>query len=175
MNTIFFHNRGYEVSDDGTIWALAYKNTYEKNIKKRLLKPQVNIKNQYVYVSINVNGTSTAMLVHRLVAMAFLKDFDQCLDVDHIDGNRQNNNLKNLRPCTRSKNLCSFRKKTTGTSSVYRGVIFDKKTKMWRAKAQSNKKFYCGGRYKTEKEAALAFNNLAKKLGFNLEALNEIN
>lgn len=43
-------------------------------------------------------------LVHRLVAQAFLKDYDKNLTVDHLDGNKLNNNYQNLEMCTRSEN-----------------------------------------------------------------------
>lgn len=47
--------------------------------------------------------------VHRLVAKAFLNqpDEEQCW-VDHIDGNRSNNNVENLRWVTPSENCLSF-------------------------------------------------------------------
>jgi hypothetical protein len=38
--------------------------------------------------------------VHRLVAMTFLKDYNEILQVDHKDNNKLNNNLKNLRMVT---------------------------------------------------------------------------
>lgn len=36
-------------------------------------------------------------LVHRLVAQAFLNDYDELKDVHHIDKNKENNNVSNLR------------------------------------------------------------------------------
>ena len=36
-------------------------------------------------------------LVHRLVAQAFLSDYDESKDVHHIDENKGNNNINNLR------------------------------------------------------------------------------
>ena len=48
--------------------------------------------------------------VHRLVAQAFLdkpENEEQCW-VDHIDGNRSNNNVYNLRWVTPSENACSY-------------------------------------------------------------------
>jgi hypothetical protein len=35
--------------------------------------------------------------IHRLIAMSFLENFDASLRVDHIDGNKRNNSIKNLR------------------------------------------------------------------------------
>ena len=173
--TIFFNGRGFDVSSDGNIHALSYKNNYGQNVKKCLLKHTINCKNSYSSIRICVNGICKAMYVHRIVVMAFTKDFNERLDVDHIDGNKQNNNLCNLRQCNRSENLKGFRLKSIGTGSVYRGVSFDKQTQKWRAKVRSNTKYHCAGRHKTEKEAAAAYNNLAQKLGFSEQALNEVN
>lgn len=43
-------------------------------------------------------------LVHRLVALAFIPTNDTTLHIDHIDGNRMNNNVSNLRWCTQKEN-----------------------------------------------------------------------
>lgn len=46
-------------------------------------------------------------LIHRIVAKLFLpkKECDYILDVNHKDGNRENNDVNNLEWCTRSENL----------------------------------------------------------------------
>lgn len=43
--------------------------------------------------------------MHRLVAKHFLECFDKKLEVNHKDGNKENNNIKNLEMVTRSENL----------------------------------------------------------------------
>lgn len=47
------------------------------------------------------------MLVHRLLALAFIPNPENKPQIDHIDGNRSNNQLDNLRWCTGSENMCN--------------------------------------------------------------------
>ena len=44
------------------------------------------------------------MLVHRLVAAAFIPNPDNKPEIDHIDTNRSNNTVSNLRWCTKQEN-----------------------------------------------------------------------
>lgn len=44
-------------------------------------------------------------LVHRLVAQTFIDNPNNCLEVNHKDANRQNNNLENLEWCTHTENI----------------------------------------------------------------------
>lgn len=46
--------------------------------------------------------------VHRLVYEKFIGEIKKGLDIDHIDRNRQNNRLDNLRACTRSENMKNY-------------------------------------------------------------------
>ena len=79
--------KDYFVGEDGSI--------YKK------LKPQ-KCSNGYMDFKDN---DKKHHLVHRLVAEQFLGTDDLTLDVNHKDGNRQNNNVSNLEWCTRSENL----------------------------------------------------------------------
>jgi hypothetical protein len=60
----------------------------------RLLDPCTN---EYRYVSLCVNSKKTNRYVHRLVAEAFLPNPDKKKKVVHIDGDRNNNRVENLR------------------------------------------------------------------------------
>ena len=62
--------------------------------------------NRYGYLTVHlyINKKKVHKTIHRLVAKTFLPDFSEKLQVDHIDGNRLNNDLSNLRMVTASDN-----------------------------------------------------------------------
>lgn len=85
----------YKVSNDGRIWS-EYLNGY--------LKPYYS-KGGYMRVKVNFGERNKKFMVHRLVAMAFIPNDDvNKTQVDHIDSNRVNNNVANLRWVTPKEN-----------------------------------------------------------------------
>jgi hypothetical protein len=80
--------------------------------------------------------------VHRLI---FLLEHNYLpKEIDHINGNRQDNRLINLREATRSQNEWN---KPVGinNSSGYKGVSWSKSTNSWMVRVEKNKcKLYYG-------------------------------
>lgn len=58
----------------------------------------------YKKVSFYVNGTHKTIDVHRLVALAFIPNPNNYPCIDHIDGNKHNNNVSNLKWCNDLQN-----------------------------------------------------------------------
>lgn len=105
----------YQVSNFGRVKSLKrkYINQYgefgekEEFIKKQKLsafdKSQKDTKGYFV-VSLANNDRGKWVRVHRLVATAFLPNPHNLPEVNHKDGNKQNNNVDNLEWVTRSQN-----------------------------------------------------------------------
>lgn len=59
----------------------------------------------YVKVTLCTNGVTKDFSLHRLVASTFIPNPNNLPQVNHIDGNKLNNNVSNLEWCTSSQNI----------------------------------------------------------------------
>jgi hypothetical protein len=75
-------------------------------------------------------------------------------DIDHIDGNRRNNILSNLRAVSRQDNLKNIAKHRDNTSGIL-GVSWDKTRNKWKASIYANGKQILLGRYTSKEEASI--------------------
>ena len=69
-------------------------------------------RNGYLRVNLSQNNKQHQLSVHRLVYETFIGPIPKDMLIDHIDGNRANNKLNNLRLVTQSENMCSNDKYT---------------------------------------------------------------
>jgi hypothetical protein len=98
----------YSVSDTGIIKSNDREieiNEFERTVKGHIRK-QFCDKNGYCVVDLYKGNERKKCKVHRIVMEAFKPNKNACkLDVNHIDGNKKNNNLLNLEWCTRKENI----------------------------------------------------------------------
>lgn len=124
----------YEVSDLGRVRSVdrvvRYKDGRTYEYSSKLIKHKAD-KRGYPYVGLNKAGKKTAKRVHRLVAETFLPVRDKSLEVNHIDGNKNNNKLSNLEWVTSSEN----------TLKGYELGLFEKTREAARLRAKNNSDF----------------------------------
>lgn len=101
----------YMVSNKGRIKSL-YRN------KEIILKP-AHTDNGYLMIGLYKNGHRKPTNIHRLVANAFLIPIPGKIQVNHIDGNKDKNEVSNLEWCTCQENIIHAHKK--GLSKVVTG------------------------------------------------------
>jgi hypothetical protein len=157
----------YQVSSLGNVKSLervckTSRGNGVKPVKERLLK---QIKSGY-YLSVTLNGKSKR--IHQLVATAFLNHIPDGFEtvVDHIDGNKLNNNVNNLRIVSHRENTngSSFRKGKENYSSQYIGVSWNKKSNKWNSQITiKNKKIHLG-MFTDEIDASNAYQNKLKEI-----------
>lgn len=87
------------------IYGLTIKENGEVYTKSGKLKKTYDNGRGYLIVALSINGKYTSKAIHRLLAEAFIPNPEGLSDVDHIDGNKRNNNLDNLRWCTHGSNI----------------------------------------------------------------------
>ena len=83
----------YEVSNTGLV-----------RRGERVLKSRIHGR-YYAGVILCMNGIETSHLVHRLMALAFIPNPDNKEMIDHINRNKLDNSIENLRWVTRSENI----------------------------------------------------------------------
>lgn len=99
----------YQISSKGRVKRLAGKCLARagkfRSVSERILNPFPNkTRYNYLYVNLNSNGIKQ-FRVHRLVAIHFIPNPDNLKEVNHIDGDKNNNTVENLEWCTNLENI----------------------------------------------------------------------
>lgn len=137
----------YSISNFGNI---------KNNKNNKTLKP---IKDSWGYSRVNLynNRKRKTFKIHHLVCNHFMDNFENNI-IDHIDRNKENNNINNLRIANTSLNALNTNKKPN-TTSKFRCCYFDKKQNKFivRIRINSNEKKYLGS-FSNELDAGLCYN-----------------
>jgi hypothetical protein len=101
------YKKYYKVSNKGNIKSLNRKMDNKRGIWTKVGEPMKLMVSNGGYYKINLykNGKMSTKLVHRLVAISFIKNPLEKREVNHIDGDKLNNNINNLEWVTPKENI----------------------------------------------------------------------
>lgn len=92
----------YKIDECGNVYSFHISNRH--TTKNNTLSQWKNTSG-YCYVRLSKNKEHKAFPVHRLVAMTYISIPNEKLDINHIDGDKTNNNVSNLEWCTHKENM----------------------------------------------------------------------
>ena len=142
----------------GLRWLVDRKSNKVKGLPSGYLR-----RNTYFYSHIDGN----MLLNHRIIyALHHNLELDELPKyIDHIDGNKLNNNPSNLRPCTIQENNRN-RKLQKNNTSGYTGVYVDNRNphKKYQASIRVDKKNVSLGYFSSAYDASIAYQEAAKRI-----------
>lgn len=148
LNEYFDYN-----SDSGKI-------TWVKNFFKTKIGKEAGGIGQMGYIKITLNGVT--LLAHR-IAWAIHYNEQPPEIIDHINGDRADNRIENLRSCTNAENIQNQRTASrSNKTSKYLGVSNFKGK--WRAKIKANGKYIFLGYFDSEEGARDAYLKAKRKV-----------
>ena len=109
----------------------------------------------YLYVSLSRNGKCKTFTVHKLVARHFIPNPNNLSEIDHINTDRTDNRVENLRWCTHKEN-----QNNTVTKS---------KMKLNKSKAKPVLQFSIDGEFIKKWESAT---HVERELGYNQSSIS---
>jgi len=110
-----------------------------------------NTAGRYVHLPFN----RVVWAAHRLIWRMYTGEDPGELEIDHVDGDRANNRISNLRPATRTQNARNRVKPHTNWTG-FLGVRFEPDRKKFRAQGKRNGRRVHIGYFLTAEEAAVA-------------------
>jgi hypothetical protein len=128
------------------------------NTQKNKIGSVVNSLDSNGYVRVTIDGYS--YLCHRLVYL--YKYGYMPKEIDHINGNRSDNRLCNLREATRQQNLRNQKMQKTNTSG-FKCVSFAANVGKWRARCRDGVSSVHIGYFHTAEEASAAYEKYAQE------------
>jgi hypothetical protein len=99
---------------------------------------------------------SNFVMAHRLIWLMESGSWPSG-EIDHINGDKLDNRIANLREVDRCKNMQNIHTPNPGNKTGYRGVYFHRQSGTYRASASVNNMRYGLGNHKTPEEANAAY------------------
>jgi hypothetical protein len=115
----------YEIFNNGDV--------YNKNTNFPLLGT-IHTKGYRRFSLFHISGKQKNIFHHQMIARCFIENPNNYQEIDHKDGNKLNNNISNLRWCSRSENMKNrnkYRSKKEFPQSKFKFVKWCEKKKKW--------------------------------------------
>jgi hypothetical protein len=120
-----------------------------------------NVSKRTGYRGVMVDGKY--YLAHRLSWFYITGEWPRN-QIDHINRNRADNRITNLREATSSQNQMNTVSRRVGTASGIKGVVWSKRCRKWKAQIGGQGKTTYLGYFDTTEQANIAYTEAAKKL-----------
>jgi hypothetical protein len=143
----------FKIIKDHENYSISNLGNVKNNKTGLVLKQHLNTKG---YKKVNLNNKTKE--VHRLVGLAFIPNPENKRCVDHIDTNKTNNNMSNLRWATMDENGHNTPITKRNTSGI-KGISWKTRDKKWRVEIMYKRKYYYLGEF-TDKEEAIKVRQL---------------
>jgi len=155
LATYLKENLSYDPTTGFLNWKVPYK-------KRSLNTPVGTLHSSgYLLFSAGFSNMAYSLRVHRVCWFLYYGKWPSCF-IDHIDGDRINNKLDNLREASFTENAQNS-KKAINNNSGFRGVSWCKERGKWSARIRTNGKYKYLGRFDCPTVAALAYDKASLK------------
>jgi hypothetical protein len=112
----------YQVSNFGNVKRVgSFRGVNKAYLNDYYLNPRDNGKG-YLRIKLTINNKSKRVMLHRIIAEAFIENQNNYPVINHINGNRQDNRIENLEWCTQSQN-CLHAVKMGTWGSLKKNII----------------------------------------------------
>ena len=109
----------YKISNTGVV----------KNAKNKIIKQRE--KDGYYKLTLSDNNNPKDFFIHRLIAIQFIENPDNFKIVDHINGDKKNNNISNLKWTDHSGNTKNWHSHKTNHNKVIQYDLNHNVIKFW--------------------------------------------
>lgn len=152
LNTLFYY-------DNGKLYNKIQRNS------RALKDDEAGSLHHSGYLQVQFDGT--LYMVHRIIYELMVGPIPDDMEIDHIDHNRLNNSLSNLRTVTRQGNRRNQKLTARNKTSGVIGVYWNKQRSKWHAQIKVDSKAIYLGQFDNKDDAIQVRKDAEIKHGFH--------